>query len=71
MNGKEDAYCSSLGKLKVKNVNLLKNLLGLIQSLSPALSQTAQSVPLITDALGTSIHTHAVVVFQSTATDLV
>lgn len=53
----------SLCKFQMKDVDLLQNPLGIIQSLPATLSKSPQPVPLIADALATCVYTYTIVIF--------
>lgn len=55
---------STFGKLQVQDVDLLQNLFGFVECLATTLSQRAEPVPLVADALTASIHADAIVIVQ-------
>lgn len=54
----------ALRELQVQDVDLLQDALGIVQRLATALSQGAQTVPLVADALTTRVYGDAVVVLK-------
>lgn len=56
----------SFCEFQMQYVDFLQNPLGLVQSLTSALRQSAQTVPLVAYALAAGVYADAVVVIQST-----
>lgn len=53
----------------MQDVDLLQDFLSFVESLTPALRESAQTIPLIADTLTPGVYRRAVVILESAATE--